>query len=649
MIEKMKFLSITGPVGELDRVTRQYFSRYRIHLENALAELKTNKQLRPFMDANPYKEKTAAIEKIVRLLPGAYAGEASPVSLKEAEALLSDLEVPLAASRKERDGLLEERRKLSELHDSIAPFTELDINFASLRTYRFIRYRFGRIPREFYSKFEAYIYDHSDSIFYRCHVDGQYVYGVYFSPASSRHRTDAVYASMHFERIYIEMDFDEKPADEVEKLNLQIAEIDRKLENNQKALSELLLQKAPLLFGAKKALAEAERGFDIRKMAARTKNSENETFFILCGWMSEADTEKFLSELEVDPLIMAMEEREDATSGGLPPTKLKNPAIFRPFELFLSMYGLPGYDEIDPTLYLALTYSFIFGIMFGDVGQGLCLLIGGLVLYHRTKKPLLAIVRNCGFFSVIFGLLYNSFFGFEGFFPYTPLIRPKEDMLTLPIVGSINTIFVLTIAFGMLVILLNIILAILNSAKRKDAENTFFSQNAVAGLVFYGSITALIFLVMTGQATGGMIAGLLILLAVLGLLGIFLKEMLAHLVTGKRPVVEGGPMYFVQSFFETFETLLSFLSNTLSYVRIGAYAVSHVAMMEVVMMLAGSASGNLNPAMVIGGNIFVMIMEGLMVGIQVLRLEYYEMFSRFYRGDGRPFKPFSVVHPKEES
>ena len=100
-------------------------------------------------------------------------------------------------------------------------------------------------------------------------------------------------------------------------------------------------------------------------------------------------------------------------------------------------------------------------------------------------------------------------------------------------------------------------------------------------------------------------------------------------------------MYFVQSFFETFETLLSYLSNTLSYVRIGAYAVSHVAMMQVVMMLAGAAEGGRPslPALVIG-NLFVMIMEGLMVGIQVLRLEYYEMFSRFYKGSGKEFQPF---------
>lgn len=99
-------------------------------------------------------------------------------------------------------------------------------------------------------------------------------------------------------------------------------------------------------------------------------------------------------------------------------------------------------------------------------------------------------------------------------------------------------------------------------------------------------------------------------------------------------------MYLVQSFFELFEIVLSYFSNTISFVRVGAFAVSHAAMMEVVLMLAGAESGSPNWVVVVFGNIFVTAMEGLIVGIQVLRLEYYEMFSRFYKGTGKPFKPF---------
>ena len=126
------------------------------------------------------------------------------------------------------------------------------------------------------------------------------------------------------------------------------------------------------------------------------------------------------------------------------------------------------------------------------------------------------------------------------------------------------------------------------------------------------------------------------------LLLLALKEPLTNLVEKKKPLVEDGVgMYAVQTFFEMFETMLSFFSNTLSFVRVGAFAVSHAAMMEVVLMLAGAENGgNINWIAVVLGNLFVCGMEGMIVGIQVLRLEYYEMFGRFYRGDGKEFRPF---------
>ena len=104
---------------------------------------------------------------------------------------------------------------------------------------------------------------------------------------------------------------------------------------------------------------------------------------------------------------------------------------------------------------------------------------------------------------------------------------------------------------------------------------------------------------------------------------------------------ESKAMIIVEGFFELFETLLSYFSNTLSFVRIGAFAVSHAAMMEVVLMLAGAEEGSPNWVVIVLGNLFVCLMEGLVVGIQVLRLEYYEMFSRFYKGSGRAFDPYT--------
>ena len=82
-----------------------------------------------------------------------------------------------------------------------------------------------------------------------------------------------------------------------------------------------------------------------------------------------------------------------------PPTKLENPKLFKPFEMFVQMYGLPAHNEMDPTVFVGITYSFIFGVMFGDVGQGLLLLIGGALIYHFKKAPLAGIIASAGVFS----------------------------------------------------------------------------------------------------------------------------------------------------------------------------------------------------------------------------------------------------------
>ncbi len=213
-------------------------------------------------------------------------------------------------------------------------------------------------------------------------------------------------------------------------------------------------------------------------------------------------------------------------------------------------------------------------------------------------------------------------------------------MTTLPFIGKLNTVFIVSVAFGMGIILVAMLLHIVNAARSKDTENIWFDSNGLAGFVFYLSIVVTIVLFMTGHKTpGGIVMSIMFGIP---LLLILFKEPLTRAVQKRaKKMDEGAGMFLVQGFFELFETLLSYFSNTLSFVRIGAFAVSHAAIMEVVLILAGAESGSPNWAVVILGNLFVCGFEGLIVGIQVLRLEYYEMFSRFYKGGGRAFEPYT--------
>lgn len=630
----MQFLSLTGPKEDIDRVIDQYLSKYEIHLENALSELQSVADLNPFLSINPYKTTFQHAEELIRLIDVSNLHADPSISLEEAIAVIEDFDQQMDSFR-ETDIVLEQQRtQLQSSLDLITPFTNLDFDISTILHFKTVKFRFGKISKEYITKFETYVYENLNSIFYKCHDDGNYIWGLYFVLGSESAKIDAVYKSMHFEQIYIPDEYHGTPLSEVRSLQTQIKEINKRIQDHTQKKQNLLLEHAHEIYSAYKKLESQIRNFDVRKLAACT--NKRDTFYILCGWMTAKDAKRFSKELEDDPHVYCILEEEH--NGSTPPTKLKNPKPLRPFEMFIKMYGLPSYNEFDPTVFVALTYAFIFGWMFGDVGQGLCLAVGGFALYAWKKINLAAIIGYAGIFSTIFGFLFGSIFGFEDIIE--PLwIRPVSQMSTLPFIGKLNTVFIVAIGFGMALILLTMVIHIINGIRSKDLEAACFDTNGLAGLVFYASAVSVIVLFMKGHTLPG--GAVLLLMFGIPLLLIAFKEPITRkLLKTKAQEQTGVVMTIVQAFFELFEVLLSYFSNTLSFVRIGAFAVSHAAMMEVVLMLAGAEAGNPNWIIIVFGNIFVCAMEGLIVGIQVLRLEYYELFSRFYKGNGREFKPF---------
>ena len=653
MIEKMKFLSITGPKADIDRVVNTYLSKYEIHLENALSELTTVQNLTPFLEINPYKEALNTANLFCEEL-NSFAADTVKAETAQAAAQTMDVETALDTIRriqtvyqdldKKRSDLKNQLTTVDESLRVIRPFRNLDFDISSILKFRFIRFRFGRIGKEYYQKFERYIYDNLDTIFIKCDEDDQYIWGMYFVPEPESQKVKAVYSSMHFEKIYMPDSYEGTAREAFEQLAQKRSLILSDFNTVSQKRNDFLISHCREILAAQAAIARLSGNFDIRKLAACTKGKgENDIFYILCGWMTEKDAHSFQTDIKDDSKIFCIIDGEDdehiqPETHQQPPTKLKNPKLFKPFEMYINMYGLPAYNEMDPTWFVAITYSFIFGAMFGDAGQGLLLFIGGFLLYKFKHIALAGIISCAGVFSTIFGILFGSFFGFENLFPALWL-RPMNNMMTVPFIGKLNTVFIVAIGFGMGLILLCMVFNIINAWKAHDTEHIWFDTNSVAGLVFYGSATVSIALILTGHTLPGGI--LLFIMFGIPLILIFFKEPLTALVEKKSEVMpkEKG-MFIVQGLFEMFEVLLSYFSNTLSFVRIGAFAVSHAAMMEVVLMLAGFESGHLNWIVVILGNLFVSGMEGLIVGIQVLRLEYYEMFSRFYKGTGRKFEPF---------
>ena len=639
MITKMKFLSITGPVEEIDRVVSQYLTKYDFHLENALSELKTVKDLRPFVEANPYKEDLAACKELLDQIPGPAPAHGT-ISLEEARSLVLNLKNEIKGHKEELLTLNEQLDETNNYIEQVKPYVGLDFDISDCLGLRFIKYRFGRIATDYYRKFEKYVNENVDAIFYPATSNRDYIYGVYFVPVTDHERIDAIFSSLHFERFHFPDKETGSPYDICKKLTDKASVLSAQIESQKKFISDILQKDYQALSDSYELFSSLSDNFDVRKLAARSKE-DDETFFILCGWMPAKQALAFRNEVADDKNIYIIIDDDHKDIFSKPPTQMNNPGIFKPFEMYTRMYGLPAYDEMDPTIFIALTYSFIFGWMFGDVGQGIVLALGGLLLYKLKHMDLAAIIGCAGIFSTFFGFMFGSVFGFEKLEPVW--LRPKEAISSLPFIGNLNTVFVVSIAFGMGMIIITMIINIINSLKNGDIENGLFSNNGVAGLVFYSCVVASIVLFMSGHALPGAII-LIIFLGVPVILMALKEPLTAAILKKKQEEKTGVGMFIAQAFFELFEIMLSYFSNTLSFVRIGAFAISHAAMMEVVLMLAGAENGNPNILVVILGNLFVCGMEGLVVGIQVLRLEYYEFFSRFYKGNGREFTSYKALH-----
>lgn len=639
MIVKMQFVNISGPRSDIDRVMDLYLSRYEIQLESALSELKTVDNLRPFVEMNPYKDALVKAVQFVGFLENPEETEPdTSLGLNDIFELIRTMNEEYLKLQAKQEEWKKKKEEIASKQKIIEPFRPMGGDLSQVLHYKYISYRFGKMPQEQYQKLEKYLLGELDAVFVKGVQDEQFVYGAYFAAPDHLQKTDAVFRSLHFERVEIPAQYEGSPEEASQKLLKEMYDIQKKIEEIDKEAAGMFKKKAPQLIWAKQRLEELAHNFDVRKMAARVEDKK-EDYYILCGWMAEDDVKKFMAEAEQDDKVFVVVEDDHDSYFGEPPTKLENPKLFKPFEMFVGMYGLPAHNEMDPTLFVGLTYSFIFGVMFGDVGQGLLLVIVGALVYHFKKSPLAGIIATAGVFSTIFGFMFGSVFGFEDVIQ--PLwLRPIDHMTTLPFVGKLNTVFIVSIAFGMGLIVIAMVLHIINAFREHDTQSTWFDPNGVAGLVFYGSVAAVVILFMSGRPTPAGIV-LAVMFGVPLLLILFKEPLTNRLKKKKEKMKEGKVMFFVEGFFELFEMLLSYFSNTLSFVRIGAFAVSHAAMMEVVLMLAGVENGNTNWVIVVLGNLFVCLMEGLVVGIQVLRLEYYEMFSRFYKGSGRKFEPYN--------
>lgn len=651
----------------------------------------------------------------------------------------------------------------------------LSIPFDDIFSCKYIKVQFGRLPADSYSKLSYY--EDKLFIFYVFGSDDQYYWGMYFTPVQYAAECDAMFDSLYYEKLFIPETVHGTPEQ-------SRAQLTRELHEDKTELAEVLDElKATVnrrklyfyeIFAQVKFLSDS---FEMRKYI-----SVFDGVFHIVGFVPEKEAQAFKKSIDELPGVVATVKPCDSDVRFTPPTKLRNTRFFKPFEMFVDMFGLPAYSDIDPTVFVGITYTLLFGLMFGDVGQGMCIALLGMVLWKKKRMTLGRIMERIGISSMIFGVLYGSVFGYEHLLDpfYKQVFGLDEKPIEVLSPEMTNYVLLGAVALGVAIIVIAILINIIMGIRQRDPSRALLSQNGIAGFVMYctvlvGAVLKLVYSVnifnpvviilgilvpfmliflrhpiarwlkkrgskarvrkikpedepvsvcraLHGEDVNTPIARLLncsYLTARFGRLprasfdklrfyderlflfyiteqdddfywGIYftptsseretdavfnslyferlrlpadLKELsdetladigrlmqdeearaeqagaqLAH----KPEQKEGIGAFIIENFFEMFEVILSFVTNTMSFLRVGGFILSHAGMMAVVMTLAEMVGTGASPVVVIIGNLFVMAMEGLIVGIQVLRLEFYEMFSRFFEGSGKKFAPITM-------
>jgi V/A-type H+-transporting ATPase subunit I len=303
----------------------------------------------------------------------------------------------------------------------------------------------------------------------------------------------------------------------------------------------------------------------------------------------------------------------------LVPSAMRHPRVLGPFVSLVRNYGIPRYGEFDPSWLFAVSFVLMFGMMFGDVGQGAVIAIVGWLLRNKLKIYTWFAVL-AGISSMLFGFVYGSVFTYEELIH--PLwMSPLEDP---------RLMLEIALIWGIAFILLATGLTIHNRLIEGNVKDALFSGTGVSGMLLYlGMIYAGYRLFTTG--TPGIMGGIALTAPMLLILGYKWIENTSSY--GERIIIV---------LIEGFETIMSYISNTLSFLRVAAFSLNHVALAIAVFTIAEMMDTTGYWITVVLGNIFILVLEGAIVAIQVLRLEYYEGFSRFFSGSGREFRPLTL-------
>jgi V/A-type H+-transporting ATPase subunit I len=519
--------------------------------------------------------------------------------------------------------------------ENLRYFKNLKVKLSDLNSCKYVRFKFGKIPKVEFEKLNS---SDKESMFLKFCESEKNCYCAVFAPESVFDKVLPSLDRVRFEETKIP-DSGGNAEEEIENLENERERIKSEILDAKERIDKFWEHQKKICFWVFLKLLEINKFQQIKTNAA-----EHQGYFILAGWVPRCEVEKLTKELKnISSVEYSIEPGEDVLEFN-PPVKLKNRRLFSPFEFFIGTYGFPCYGEIDPTAFVAVTYTILFGIMFADAGQGFLLILAGLFADKRKKMKLGGVLTVCGFSSVFFGIIFGSVFGFENLLdPIYKLVGFKSKPIEVMASGSTMLIIYSAIMLGTILLIVSMIFNIVELIKQKKISKALLSHNGLCGILFYVSVIFL-FLSATALKIGVFEKTLAMFLIVFTVLLMFFKELIEEFFEGKFRKPNWGD-YILSNFFELLEIVLSYFTNTVSFVRIGVFVFVHSGMMMVIFSLA-KMSGSLSVLVIILGNLIVTVLEALLVGMQIMRLEFCELFGRFFSGKGREFKPVRTLRTR---
>ncbi|HPT79187.1 MAG TPA: V-type ATPase 116kDa subunit family protein [Candidatus Atribacteria bacterium] len=646
-VERMEMLNLIGQISDMDFISRELVLLGCIHMVNAMHEIDNNNftisaselNMDALVDVNfirPYPRdvRIAEVAHQAETLMEAFDLEKAVLPEYAEEdfdfALTSDkvagMYQRLQAIRDEMAGLdktLENKRKL---HKYFTYMKDIDIRWEDLTGMEYFDFSIGMMPKDNAVKLKNN-YSDIPAVLYKVDTLPDRVVVISIAPKSLKVELDRIFNSLSFKKLDVPEDYSGTPREITERLTGEIQGLEAEMAGLRDRIENLKSEYGDEVLRSYSHVKVYEKMEVVKRDAALSTE-----FFYLAGWIPARKKAELEKRLEPVTSRTQIHYKAAETVGKriTPPTKLRNPVFIRPFEALVAMYGIPSYNELDPTAFVGISYMVLFGAMFGDLGQGLIFLLAGLYLSRvRHRSALGGVLSRLGLSSMVFGALYGSVFGFEEVIPVL-LVRPMED---------INAMLIGAIALGVVLLTTAYIYNLANAIRRRDLKDGLFGQNGLAGLLFYWIlITTVLMYALNGTLPVPLPAVIAVLAVLLGVTVV--KEPLANLIRRKTPLHdEKVSDYYIESGFGILETILSMLSNTISFIRVGAFALNHVGLFIAFLTMSEMIHNASGVLILIIGNLVIIGLEGLIVFIQGLRLEYYELFSKYYEGSGVPYEP----------